>query len=258
MANFVKATDFASKDALLTGDPAKIIKGTEIDTEFNAISVAVSTKADTVSPTFIGTPAAPTASPGTNTTQIATTAFAKAAVDAATASLGTMSTQAANNVAITGGSVTGITDLTVADGGTGASTADNARTNLDVPSRSGANASGTWGISITGNAATSSNVNGVGQTWSNLTGSRAFNGTIYSNTTGRPITIAVSWWNGNKAGHNLNARVIGAGSWIRLGRAGDRDFGGQNTITAIIPSGWEYMVDTFGDSFSEQVWSELR
>ena len=35
--------------------------------------------------------------------------------------LGSIATQAANSVAITGGSVTGITDLTVADGGTGAS-----------------------------------------------------------------------------------------------------------------------------------------
>jgi hypothetical protein len=35
--------------------------------------------------------------------------------------LGTMATQAANNVAITGGSIAGITDLAVADGGTGAS-----------------------------------------------------------------------------------------------------------------------------------------
>jgi hypothetical protein len=34
-------------------------------------------------------------------------------------SLGTMSTQAANNVAITGGTITGITDLAVTDGGTG-------------------------------------------------------------------------------------------------------------------------------------------
>jgi hypothetical protein len=75
MASYTKATDFAAKDALLSGDPAKIIKGTEIDNEFNAISVAVSTKADTVSPTFTGTPTAPTASPGTNTTQIATTAY---------------------------------------------------------------------------------------------------------------------------------------------------------------------------------------
>jgi len=46
--------------------------------------------------------------------------------------LGTIVTQDANNVAITGGSVTGVTDIAVADGGTGASTAADARTNLDV------------------------------------------------------------------------------------------------------------------------------
>lgn len=50
--------------------------------------------------------------------------------------LGTMSTQAASNVAITGGSITGITDLAVADGGTGASTAATARVNL-LPSYAG-------------------------------------------------------------------------------------------------------------------------
>ena len=78
------------------------------------------------SPTLTGTPVAPTASPGTSTTQVATTAF----VAAATSGLGTMATQNANNVAITGGSITGITDLAVADGGTGASTAAGARTSL--------------------------------------------------------------------------------------------------------------------------------
>ena len=41
----------------------------------------------------------------------------------------------------------------IAGGGTGAATGADARTNLDVPSRSGAGASGTWGISISGNAA---------------------------------------------------------------------------------------------------------
>jgi hypothetical protein len=83
MANFVKSTDFASKDALLTGNPAKIIKGTEIDTEFNNIATAISTKADTASPTFTGTPSAPTAAGGTSTTQIATTAFATTAASSA-------------------------------------------------------------------------------------------------------------------------------------------------------------------------------
>jgi hypothetical protein len=49
-----------------------------------------------------------------------------------TLGLGTIATQYANNVAITGGSVTGITDLAVADGGTGASDAAGARTNLGL------------------------------------------------------------------------------------------------------------------------------
>lgn len=37
---YSKTTDFASKDSLLTGDPAKIVKGTEIDAEFDNIEAA--------------------------------------------------------------------------------------------------------------------------------------------------------------------------------------------------------------------------
>ncbi len=48
---------------------------------------------------------------------------ADATAQRATLGLGTIATQAASAVAITGGSVTGITDLAIADGGTGASTA---------------------------------------------------------------------------------------------------------------------------------------
>jgi hypothetical protein len=48
--------------------------------------------------------------------------------------------------------------VNVSNGGTGASTAANARTNLSVPSLTGSGASGTWGINVTGTAA---NVSGV-------------------------------------------------------------------------------------------------
>lgn len=52
MSNYVQSTNFATKDALSSGDPLKIVKGTEINTEFNNIAVAVATKADLISPTF--------------------------------------------------------------------------------------------------------------------------------------------------------------------------------------------------------------
>jgi hypothetical protein len=82
MSNYVQSTNFATKDNLSSGDPLKIVKGTEINTEFANIAIAVATKADLASPTLTGTPAAPTASSGTNTTQLATTAFVQAAVTA--------------------------------------------------------------------------------------------------------------------------------------------------------------------------------
>jgi len=102
MTNYVKSTNFATKDNLASGDPLKIVKGTEINTEYDNIAVAVATKADTASPTFTGTVTIPT-------------------------------------LALTN-------DLAVTDGGTGASTAANARTNLSAAS-SGANSDIT---SITG------------------------------------------------------------------------------------------------------------
>ena len=46
MSNYSKTTDFAAKDALLTGDPNKIVKGTEINDEFDAIQTAVNSKAN--------------------------------------------------------------------------------------------------------------------------------------------------------------------------------------------------------------------
>ncbi len=88
MSNYVQSTNFATKDALPSGDPLKIVKGTEINTEFVNIAVAVATKADLASPTFTGTPALPTGTTavtqtfGNSSTALATTAFVQAALQA--------------------------------------------------------------------------------------------------------------------------------------------------------------------------------
>ena len=54
MSNYSKSTNFATKDNLSPGNPLKIVKGTEIDTEFNNIATAVATKTDNSSATITG------------------------------------------------------------------------------------------------------------------------------------------------------------------------------------------------------------
>lgn len=149
MTDYVKSTNFASKDSLPSGNPLKIVKGTEIDAEFNNIATAVVTKADLNSPALIGTPTAPTASAGTNTTQLATTAFVTGAVNTAT------STKAELNSP----TFTGTPSAPTASVGT--NTTQLATTAYVVaqvsdyaPTKAGVNATGTWGINISGNAAT--------------------------------------------------------------------------------------------------------
>jgi hypothetical protein len=53
--NYTKATNFATKDTLPSGNPLKIVRGVEIDAEFNSIATAILSKADSISPTFTGT-----------------------------------------------------------------------------------------------------------------------------------------------------------------------------------------------------------
>jgi hypothetical protein len=72
-------------------------------------------------------------------TNLGVSSFAQTVLDDADAAavrttigLGTIATQAASSVTITGGAISGITDLAVADGGTGASSASAARTNLGL------------------------------------------------------------------------------------------------------------------------------
>ena len=83
MSNYTIAVSWSGKDALADSDANKVISGADFNTEFTAVQTAINTKADlagSASQAF----AATTASVGTNTTQVATTAFVKTANDAQT------------------------------------------------------------------------------------------------------------------------------------------------------------------------------
>jgi hypothetical protein len=114
--NFYSALDGTVSNFIVNGDLLANTIAATTATFSGAISA--------VSPTFTGTPLAPTAAPGTNTTQIATTAFVQNVAGA----LGTLSSQNANNVNITGGSITGtnINTYTVGSNATGNKTISSA------------------------------------------------------------------------------------------------------------------------------------
>ena len=119
----------------------------------NQIASTAFVQGEKVSPSFSGVPTAPTAAITVSNTQIATTRFVTDWTDA----LPTMSQQNANSVAITGGTITGITPLAVVDGGTGASTPSDARNNLGLGSIATQNANS---ISVTGGSITNTALSG--------------------------------------------------------------------------------------------------
>jgi hypothetical protein len=210
--------------------------------------------------TLVGTAIAPTPSPGDNSTKIATTAFVQTKVG----TLGTMSSQDATAVAITGGTITGITDLAVADGGTGASTLSanavllgNGTSALQTvaPSTSG-NVLTSDGTTWTSAAATSI---GVGQTWQSVIGSRS-TGTTYTNSTGRPIMVSVSCVSTSSPGGAFGFQINGTRvAW--QGAAQSASVASFSNITIIIPNGVTYLVESGSVSnggISVSYWYELR
>jgi hypothetical protein len=176
--------------------------------------------------------------------------------------LGTMAAQNSTTVAITGGTITGITDLTVADGGTGTSsiTANSVilgngtsalSGNLVAPSTSGnvlTSNGTTWTSSPLG-------VIGVGQTWQNVKSSRSF-GTTYTNSTGKPILVNVTGvlsTTGTSAA-NIYLEVDS----VIVARSGGRDdFTHYHFVSAIVPNGSSYKVVNDGGDVLEY-WAELR
>lgn len=172
MSDYTKTTNFTVKDSLSPGDPNKIVKGAEIDTEFNNIETASASKLDNnVSATdkLLGRSSAG-AGP---VEEITCTDFAQSLLDDTSAStarttlgLGTIATQNSSSVSITGGSITGVTDIAVEDGGTGSSTASGARTNLGLVIGTDVQAFDSNLSQLAGLAATNSNfIVGNGTSW---------------------------------------------------------------------------------------------
>ena len=156
--------------------------------------------------------------------------------------LGTIATQAANNVSITGGSITGITDLAIADGGTGQSTAAAAITALTGTQTSGyylrsngTNASlsaiqaadvPTLNQNTTGSAATLSQTNPVSRGGTNLT-SLTNKGVLYASSTSQVATGTALQFDGT----NLGVGVTPS-SWGSIHRA--IEFGALGSLSYFV------------------------
>lgn len=54
MTDYVRVANFTAKDSLPSGNAAKIIKGSEVDAEFDVVAVAVATKVDESGGTLTG------------------------------------------------------------------------------------------------------------------------------------------------------------------------------------------------------------
>lgn len=189
------------------------------------------------SPTFTGTPAAPTATAGTDTTQIATTAFVGAAVQAYDTAL-TVPTAKIENDAVTTAKIapTGVTAGTY-----GSAT--------EIPSIA-VNAEGQV-TSATTNTITIDEPIGVGQTWQVV--SRALSAT-YTNSTGRPIQVLASI---RCQGASTPARAYVDGVQIAYGYAPDCCGVPQSPafpISFIVPAGSTYYC--LGTAVI--TWAELR
>jgi len=113
MSNYTIQVAWSGKDALADSDVNKVISGDDFNTEFTAVRDSVNTKAElsgSASQVF----SAITAVNGTNTTQVATTAF----VQAASPTLGV------NGVNVNGTLVTGRTIYVDTDAPTGGANGD--------------------------------------------------------------------------------------------------------------------------------------
>ena len=167
---------------------------------------------------------------GTANTHVATTQFVATAVG----TLGTMASQNANAVAITGGTVSGLSaPLAIASGGTGLITVGTAGQVLT-----------SYGSAASWQTPATTPTVGVGQTWQIV--SRAAN-TTYTNDTSRPIMVAVTVNPTGSTSYLYVDNVLVGGSTTVSG------YSNLQQLVAIVPSG-----STYRFTGALNTWAELR
>ena len=198
MTDYTKATNFTSKDSLSTGNPLKIVKGTEIDTEFNNIQTAVASKADLYNPTFTGTTTIATLA---LTNDLAVTEGGTGGSNATDARTNLSAAKSGANSDIT--SITGLTTaLAPSQGGTGLAT---------LTANNVVLGNGTSAVQFVAPGTASNVLVSNGTTWTSgsagVTSAVAGNGIAVSGATGA-VTISVAAPSFNSIGSYVWASVF--------------------------------------------------
>ena len=271
MSNYTKATNFTAKDSLTSGDPSKIVYGSELDTEYSAIATAITTKADTASPTFTGT-VTRTAVAG-DASHSGTETFNKPIILGSSTEVAT-----ANSIQLVGNPLihipsTGSFIFKAPATGAGA---DRFKVFAGDGVTGGVVGCDTSGAEATGGVKGNGTCNftevwengtrlltlipgGTGQTWYNKGGSRSV-GTTYTNSTGHPIEVCVGLSGYGGADTSIELKVGASPAedppTIVINLVG---VGVSNTqrcffASAIVPNGGTYRVN--GPTFS--YWTEFR
>jgi len=233
--------------------------------------------------TLSGTATAPTPSSSDNSTNIATTAFVQTKVG----TLGTMATQNANAVAITGGSIQNVYPLTCVTPNVGSSGAIQVRANasggysivqftdnagatqygyISASSSNVLNLTGTGGVTANGNTvlttanfASSGIKLGLGITGENWYADGYTSGVTYTNSNSYPIMHSVT---GTNSGGNGNKQINGYVNGQQVANAGFFSGTGNNNvwISFIVPPGQTFYVDFGGSSVGIGIsnWWTLR